>query len=195
MELIVITPEDDLQQESLFLRRLFDLGLKRLHLRKPHYSKDEMRRWLDIMPEQFHTKVVLHDHHTLVDEYTVGGVHLNRRNPLPPEDYRGSISSSCHKLEELASLASGYDYCFFSPVFTSLSKKDYHPTYPPEGLIAARNAGIINHRAVALGGIVPANIANVKEWGFGGVAVLGYLWSSRDEDELIDRYKQLCYNL
>ena len=42
----------------------------------------------------------------------LGGIHLNKRNPEAPPLYKGSISRSCHSLEEIIEYKPVCDYVF-----------------------------------------------------------------------------------
>ncbi|MFV0398781.1 MAG: thiamine phosphate synthase [Bacteroidales bacterium] len=190
MNLYVITSEVELPNEHRLIDRLFELGMERLHIRKPTMDRETMCRYLSALPEKWHSRLVLHDHHELASEFEVGGIHLNRRNPIAIKPFGGSVSRSCHSLDELGSLDT--DYCFLSPLFDSLSKQGYHSAFLEEELSVARDRGWINNRVVALGGITPESLSKVKEWGFGGVAVLGYLWES---DEVEKRYLSLVQRI
>ena len=66
-----------------------------------------------------------------------------------------------------------------------------------EVLKQASAHGIIDKRVMALGGITTENIAVAKDFGFGGVVVLGDLWnrfnihSTLDYKELINHFRKL----
>lgn len=190
MKLYVITAEEELPNEQSRIEHLFELGLERLHIRKPTMDREAMCRYLSALPERWHCRLVLHDHHELATEFEVGGIHLNRRNPIAFKPFRGSVSRSCHSLDELGSLDT--DYCFLSPLFDSLSKQGYRSAFSEEELSAAKDRGWINDRVVALGGITPESLSKVNEWGFGGVAVLGYLWGN---DEVEKKYLSLVQRI
>ncbi len=190
MNLYVITSEVELPNEHRLIDQLFELGMERLHIRKPTMDRETMYRYLSALPEKWHRRLVLHDHHELACEFEVGGIHLNHRNPIAVKSFSGSVSRSCHSLDELGSLDT--DYCFLSPLFDSLSKQGYRSAFSEEELSAARDRGWINNRVVALGGITPESLSKVKEWGFGGVAVLGYLWGSDDVEK---RYLSLAQRI
>lgn len=194
MKLIVITPEANLPHEHRYIERLFDLGLTTLHLRKPFATEEETHAYIEAISEQWHNRVVLHDHFALAAEYGLKGVHLNGRNPHIPEGWRDSVSCSCHSLSELAA-AKERDYCFLSPLFDSISKQGYSSGFTTEELDNAARQRIITPQVVALGGITLAHLPTVRQWGFGGVAMIGYIWSAQNKGEMEEKYKKLCCNL
>lgn len=195
MKLIVITAPHFFEGESRILSLLFQEGMERLHLRKPQSNIDELRRLLETIPPEYYPRIVLHDHFELVLEYKPVGIHLNSRNYSVPEGFKGSISRSCHSLEEIhenQKLA----YVFLSPIFQSISKEGYGSGFPMEVLQKAASDGIINEKVIALGGMDQTTIPLIKPLNFGGVAILGALWgnepSGNQIEPIIERYKQLA---
>lgn len=187
MEWIVITSPGFLQGEADFIDRLFGHGLDRLHLRKPGADIGECRRLLDGISREWLPRIVVHDNFGLCREYGLGGVHLNGRNPMAPPNHDGSVSRSCHSLEEISRYKGECDYLTLSPIFNSISKQGYMAAFGPGQLAAARDSGLIDRRVIALGGVTLENIPRVKELGFGGVAILGDVWL-RMADGSVDEY-------
>ena len=101
MEWIVITSPDFLPGEAFFIDKLFGCGLDLLHFRKPGAPIEACRNLLNEIPKRWHNRIVTHEHFALASEYGLHGVHLNHRNPIAPDGYTGSISCSCHSLEEV----------------------------------------------------------------------------------------------
>ena len=66
-------------------------------------------------------------------------------------------------------------------------------------MLNAAKEHIIDEKVIALGGITPDNISKIKEYGFGGVAVLGFIWEEylidNNIDNLLSRYNLICNNL
>lgn len=187
MEWIVITSPGFLQGEADFIDRLFGHGLDRLHLRKPGADIGECRRLLDGISREWLPRIVVHDNFGLCREYGLGGVHLNGRNPMAPPNHEGSVSRSCHSLEEISRYKGECDYLTLSPIFNSISKQGYMAAFGPGQLAAARDGGLIDCRVIALGGVTLENIPRVRELGFGGVAILGDVWQ-RMADDSVDEY-------
>lgn len=187
MEWIVITSPGFIQGEADFIDRLFGHGLDRLHLRKPGAEIGECRRLLDGISREWLPRIVVHDNFGLCREYGLGGVHLNGRNPMAPPNHEGSVSRSCHSLEEISRYKGECDYLTLSPIFNSISKQGYMAAFGPGQLAAARDSGLIDRRVIALGGVTLENIPRVKELGFGGVAILGDVWQ-RMADGSVDEY-------
>lgn len=197
MKLILITSPTYFVEEDKIITSLFEEGLDTLHLRKPDTAPMYAERLLTLIPEQYHKRIVVHGHFYLKEEFRLKGIHLNQRNPNAPDHYKGHISCSCHSLEEVKECKRNYDYVFMSPVFDSISKKDYNAQYTPEEIRKAHKQGIIDKKVIALGGIDVHNIKEVKNYGFGGAAIMGALWqkfdtcTDRDYSLIIEHFKKL----
>lgn len=187
MKWIVITSPDFISGEATFIDRLFSEGLDLLHLRKPDASLKAYKRLLLQIPREWHSHIVLHEHFVLAEEFGLHGIHLNRRCSQISNAYHGSISCSCHTIEEVITQKDSKDYVFLSPIFDSISKVGYHAAFSPTLLKQAAVENVIDEKVIALGGITANNIPLVKEWHFGGVALLGDIWK-RMSDPQVDEY-------
>ncbi len=177
MKFIVFTSPDFIPGEAFYVRQMFEAGLDVLHLRKPGASAGDCARLLDAVPGQWLGRIVVHDHFGLCRDYGLMGVHLNSRHPSPPSSFAPrSVSASCHSLAEVARRKAGLSYVTLSPVFDSISKQGYRAAFPAEELEQAAAAGVIDGRVVALGGVSLGNIPRLREWHFGGAAMLGDVW-------------------
>lgn len=187
MKWIIITSPEFLSGEAIFIDKLFSQGLDLLHLRKPEASLEAYKQLLLQIPEQWHSRIVLHEHFELAEEYKLHGIHLNRLCSVAPNAYHGSISCSCHTIEEVITQKDSKDYVFLSPIFDSISKVGYHAVFSPTLLKQAAVENVIDEKVIALGGLTANNIPLVKEWQFGGVALLGDIWK-RMSDPQVDEY-------
>ena len=187
MKWITITSPEFLSGEATFIGKLFSQGLDLLHLRKPEASLEAYKQLLLQIPKRWHSRIVLHEHFELAEEYKLHGIHLNRRCSVVPNAYHGSISCSCHTIEEVITQKDSKDYVFLSPIFDSISKVGYHAAFSPTSLKQAAVENVIDEKVIALGGITANNIPLVKEWHFGGVALLGDIWK-RMSDPQVDEY-------
>ena len=62
MKLIVITTPTFFTEEDQIITALFEEGLDYLHLRKPGTEPIYAERLLTLIPEQYHKRIVVHDH-------------------------------------------------------------------------------------------------------------------------------------
>lgn len=211
MRIIAISAPDFLPGEAAALTALLDAGAWRVHVRKPEADAESIARLLEEFPQCYRSRLSLHDHHELAENCGVGGVHLNSRNPSVPDGFGGMVSRSCHSIAELSQYSSVCDYMFLSPIFDSISKSGYVSRFSleeirrriaacsagtagpmagmsPDGELSGRDQGngdcrpVDWERVFALGGVCPDNIRLLEDVGFGGAAVLGYLWEPFRQD-------------
>ena len=187
MKWITITSPDFISGEAIFINKLFLQGLDLLHIRKPDASLEAYKRLLLQIPKHWYSRIVLHEHFALAEEFGLHGIHLNRRCSQVSDSFCGSISCSCHTIEEVITQKDSKDYVFLSPIFDSISKVGYHAAFSPTSLKQAAIENVIDEKVIALGGITANNISLVKEWHFGGVALLGDIWK-RMSDPQVDEY-------
>lgn len=177
MKTIAITLPHFFAGEAEAINRLFAEGsIDLLHLRKPDSTIKECRQLIDKINPEYYNRIVVNDHFALCAKYHLHGVHLNRRNPTPPPCHQGSISCSCHSLEEVVERKPKLNYVFLSPIFDSISKQGYRSAFDDATLKKASAEGIIDQKVVALGGVTRERIALLEKYGFGGAAMLGDIW-------------------
>lgn len=166
------------------MRKLLDAGLPRLHLRRHDWGEARMRDWIEAIPKKHRARVVVHGHPALAQEYGLAGFHLQAGKTKPkhlPADV--AVSRSCHDYDELCQGPKNSVYATLGPVFPSVSKRGYGPRRTVEEYVAIldcwreENEG---HPVVALGGVTPENIGEVRRMGFSGAAVVGAVWESDD---------------
>ena len=179
MLFIAITPEFALDEESRIWSHLLANGIDLLHVRKPSYDAAMLSELIAPLTLEERSRIILHDHHELCAVHQLRGIHLNRRNPQAPQHFAGEISRSCHSLKELEQHLHTHDRLFLSPIFNSISKQDYHSSFTPATLLAAKRKGLFTEKVIALGGISAATIPLVRQYGFGGCAILGALWQGK----------------
>lgn len=194
MKCILITHPDFFSGETALIVRLFEQGLLYLHLRKPESTREALAKWIEEIPPVYHSRIIIHDHYALTDRFQLGGIHRNGRNKCP--DSIIPFSASCHTLGELKRYKDSVQgYSFLSPLYDSISKAGYRSAFTPDLLQKAADEGVIGESVVALGGITPERIPFLRALGFGGIAVLGYIWNpflqDKDENALLQRFDAL----
>ena len=184
-------------EEDKIITALFEEGLDILHLRKPETPAMYSERLLTLIPEKYHKRIITHEHFYLQEEFNLMGIHLNARNPKEPHDYSGHISCTRHSLDEVRNKIHFYDYLFLSPIYNCITKAGVTSGFTAEELRQAGKSKIIDSKVMALGGITPDNILEIKDYGFGGAVVMGDLWNKfnactdRDYLEVIRHFKKL----
>ena len=179
--IIVLSPEYDIPNEVEILNQLFKQGLACYHVRKPHKSYEEYCAYIQQIDTAFHDRIVVHDYHKVINEFNLKGIHFKEQHRIdhidkPGKYFKGlnmfgkTISSSFHDLKVLEDCYFEFDYHFLSPVFNSISKQGY----------SGRGFNVMdsNKTIIALGGICPENVAQVKQLGYNGIAVLGSIWKA-----------------
>lgn len=189
MKKIAITPEKDSANEIQFICRILSEGFDYVHIRKPNSLLREVRNLIESIPQEFHSRLKLHGHFELINEFNIGGLHLNRRCPAPPANCTLTLSRSCHSIEELAETPERYEYIFLSPVFDSISKPGYKAAFNDKEL--TNELRKYPGKVVALGGITGENMNRVKEYGFAGSAFLGYLFNCDNMAVLSEHLKNI----
>lgn len=175
----IISQEADLICSGLLDSKAADI----VHIRKPEWSPDMIGLLISKIHQKYHSRLRLHDHFRLLDEYPeIGGVHLNSRNPIAPPNAR-CVSASCHSIEEIDAKAAEYDYVTLSPVFDSISKPGYTGRFADKSV----SSHLRGKNVIALGGVVPECFLLLKQLGYSGAAMLGHLW----QDCTADRYPSI----
>lgn len=177
MRIIAITTPKVVDEDGYIITSLLDLDIDILHLRKPESGIDECRKLLETLSDTHRRRIVIHDYPELYDEFSLRGIHINRRVTQPPKGYDGLRTRSCHSFEEVVRFKGDYDYLLLSPIFDSISKSGYGSAFSSEELRRASQQGIIDERVVALGGITLDKIDYLRDMHFGGVAMVGAIYS------------------
>lgn len=186
--IVVITPEELVQNETEIINALFKEGLDLLHIRKPFINSEEMKDFIQNIHSEFHQQLVLHSHHDLAERFNISRFHfreIDRQNDLFKSFTGQTISTSVHDIKTFNELSEDWEYAFISPVFPSISKKGYGENSNILNEIKERNNS--NVKLIALGGIHERNISEVFNSTVDGVALLGAIWES---NEPLDIFKK-----
>lgn len=186
--IIVITPEDIVQNETELINELFQEGLNLLHIRKPFINAEEMTDFIQKIDSKFQSQLVLHSHYDLAENFNISRFHfreIDRKNGLSQSFTDKIISTSVHDIETFNELSGNWEYSFISPVFPSISKKGYGENSNILNDIKKRDNP--NGRLIALGGINDKNINEIFESEVDGVALLGAIW---ENDEPLNVFRK-----
>jgi thiamine-phosphate pyrophosphorylase len=179
--MIVITNPSAIANEIGIIDSLFEEGLSLLHIRKPAFTVIEMTQFIDQIKPEYRDRLVIHHHHQLAEDFGINRIHFSekeRRNGSLVYSERKTFSTSTHSIEDFNSLENDFDYAFLSPVFTSISKENYHPKINLFEALKSRTN--YNTKVIALGGIDSENIKTALENGFDDVALLGSIWNNEN---------------
>ena len=137
MTLVVVTTPEPVPGEREVTVQLFELGLLRLHLRRPNANIADIRTWLQGDPAEYHRRIRLHQTWDLALEFGLEGLHAGAKmqdaaglakaiNIL--EQVPGlQLSLALHDPSRIPLLGPPYHEALLSPVFESLSKQGYQP--------------------------------------------------------------------
>jgi len=102
-------------------------------------------------------------------------------------DKRVRVGASVHSLEDARDAAArGADWLFFGPVYDTPSKRPYGA---PQGLAALeRVASAVAVPVVAIGGITPDRVADVRRAGARGIAVISAILFADDPGAATKRF-------
>ena len=187
MKIIAITTPRVTDNDAPIINALLDRGIATIHLRKPESTIDECRRVLELLTSAQRSRIIIHYYPELYSEFGLCGIHLNRNITQYPNNYDGHRSRSCHTLEEVAKYRGENDYLFLSPIFDSISKQGYKSAFSHEVLQQASDAGIIDERVIALGGVTLDSLPYLKSLKFGGAAMMGAIYSA----EIIEQHSTM----
>lgn len=179
--IVVITPEELVQNETEIINALFKEGLDLLHIRNPFINSKEMKDFIQNIHSEFHHQLVLHSHHDLAERFNISRFHfreIDRQNDLFKSFADQTISTSVHDIETFNELSDDWEYAFISPVFPSISKKGYGENSNILNEIKKQNNS--NVKLIALGGIHENNVSGVFNSRVDGVALLGAIWESNN---------------
>ena len=197
MKLIVMTKSTFFVEEDKILSSLFEEGLENLHLYKPGSEPMYSERLLTLLPEDCYKRITVHDHFYLKEEYRLRGIHLNDTQTEVPTGYKGKVSRTCRRLDELKETKKRSGYVFLQNIFDSQTNPDDRQSFTEEELKKAAKQGLIDKHVYALGGMNIDNVRMAKDLGFGGVVICGDLWnrfnihSETDYKELIAHFEKL----
>ena len=190
MKLIVMTKPTFFVEEDKILSNLFEEGLESLHLNKPNSSPMYSERLLTLLGEDLWSKITVHHHFYLKEEYKLKGIHIDDAFTEPPAGYKGNITRTCHAISELKEAKKRCNYVFLQSIFDSQTVASEKQSFTEEELREASRQGLIDKKVFALGGMNLDNIKFAKDLGFGGVVIAGDLWNRFDIHNELD-YKEL----
>jgi len=204
MQLLLLTPPVTSGNELPLVTHFLQCGLDRLHIRKPSYSSDDYRDYINAIPAAFHNRLVIHGAFGLVQSFPGMGIHLRSSHHLDAglvqelKQLRpASCSTSFHSWREIMENEDDYTYAFISPVFDSISKKGYKAAIDLAGHRELKQWGAAQKKQlphiVGLGGVDASTIDHLQENGFEGAAILGAIWESADPVSAFNALQQALH--
>ncbi|OFX26215.1 MAG: hypothetical protein A2033_02745 [Bacteroidetes bacterium GWA2_31_9] len=188
MKIIVISNPENFSGESELVNKLFKNGLEYFHVRKPSFSNEECENYINSISKEYHSKLIVHYHFSMLDKFKIKGLHFNESNIKFAEKYKNIHKSySAHSFNEVLHLNKKMDYMFLSPVFDSISKEDYKANFDINEIKTFIESYRLGEKLVALGGVNENNIQKVIDTCFGGVALMGCIWKPAINESNIEK--------
>lgn len=191
MKILLMTTPNFFIEEHQIVTALFDEGLESLHLRKPGSQPVFSERLLSLIPETYRRRIIVHDHFYLKDEFNLKGIHLSPRNPQPPDGYKGHVSCSCYRPEDIRGLKRNMDYVLFS---IRQTPEDSLPIGMIRELV---DEGTIDKKVYLQGFVCDEDIPVLRHAGVEGVVVQNAIWndfsiySTQDFKDIIKHLRRL----
>jgi thiamine-phosphate pyrophosphorylase len=189
-KLILISSENAFANEIHLTEEMMELDKNlRFHLRKNRWSKEDYLEYLMEINPLFYPRISIHEFHDLQLNFPKIGLHSKE---VDREDFVKSTSlnsTSFHSKRNALELGNEFDYFFCSPVFQSISKKNYSSD---EKWDINNWETVLQNKAVALGGINSETIIAAKELGFTKFALLGNVWMSKNPLEAFKEILEIC---
>lgn len=198
MKLILISSPNKSKSEIKHIIDFFESGLDIFHIKKKGFDRKKMKEYIDMIPREFHDRLVLHSHYTLALKYDIRGIHTGtKRNKsfwkrikfgitklLKP---KLKVSKSFHSIQSLTSDKGKYDFVLLSPVFDRHDMQDFSAAYSEKQLRSTLFKS--KQRVVAFGGVKEGKVALARRTGFAGVAVHSEIW--REKADRLGKFKSL----
>ena len=184
-------------EEDKIISSLFDEGLDNLHLYKPGSSPMYSERLLTLLPDEYYNKITVHDNFYLKEEYNLRGIHIDDDTTPVPTGYKGHVSRTCTRLDNLKETKRNADYVFLKYICDSQTEVGQKASFTASELREAARRGLIDRHVYALGGMNLDTIRLAKDYGFGGVVICGDLWNrfnihqELDYQALIDHFSKI----
>ncbi len=203
MEIIVLSSTEISSTEEIeMIKLLFEEGLDFFHVRRKGYSMEKMREYLNKIPKEYHNRLMLHSHYKLALEFDIKGIHITNdfrkskyqmwkvRRFILKKKPNLSVSASFHSVSMIERKDPLYQYVFLSPIFDSISKRDYQSGFNEYTLTKALEK--TPYRVFALGGVDIDKIDKIKQLGFAGCVLVGSVWTSEDPINNFKEIKNKC---
>lgn len=193
--IVVLSPTGTVKDEQKIVCELFRAGLQVYHLRKPRWSQEKITEWVNSLPHEYRSRIVLHQFPKLVSRLELGGFHLSPDMP-EPGDEAGELSAQCASYSDIVRIGGDCRYVMLGPIFRPAGT-DSRPSLPP-ARTPQEYAAIVKYwhqnggdaKVFAFGRIHAGNVHLCKKLGFDGIAVVSAIWNAKTDP--VKAFKALC---
>lgn len=202
MRLIIFSPPEDAPDESRLVCRMLEDSSITLHLRKPGKTADQLADYLGRIPTVYHRRIMVHDHHLLLDRFSLRGIHFTEKarqcnqkllKVLKQQRPECRFTTAFHRIPDIPEPDGTWDYITLSPVFDSISKRNCPAAFDHGRLRDFLSES--GHNVIALGGITRERVATAARLGFAGVAVLGIVWKAQSPVDAVRELSEACRDI
>lgn len=196
--IVLISPEKSFEDEVTLVNLMFKVGLDRYHLRRPSLDQREHLIELKAFSKSRYGQMSIHGGLPKGGIRKRVGMHKKSINDWSVLETSSLSSASFHSDSEVENDISKVDYAVISPVFDSISKEDYVSKYTAsewKSLNESRKKNNPKSILLALGGVEEANLEDIYEMGFDGIALNGAVWGTRDPLVAFTKIAQKWWNI
>ena len=191
MKIALLTSPVKMMSECDTLEYLLEEGLDYLHIRKEEEDEPYVRKIVNTLPKRTRHQLVLHGYRELAVTYEGVNYHHKSKSNYFDNFNTGFQTKAFHSIEEIKACKDPYKYGFLSPIFDSISKKDYKAAFDAQELKEFLHSEEKKFPIYALGGVNVENVKQAKALGFDGIAVLGAIWGELFSHKKISVFKEL----
>ncbi|NND77985.1 MAG: hypothetical protein HKN39_07355 [Flavobacteriales bacterium] len=189
MKLEIVSSKKKIDGEIAAIVSLFRNGLETLHLRKNHYSRKKLKRYIKQIPQEYHSGIILHSHQSLALRFNVKGVLFSTRqmsNSLYVNRIKltskvlGKKLMFCRSYDNLSDLLAEkkhYHMVILNPVFDSISDDPTSTAFSQRAIESSVENSILN--VYGLGGVKAENLELMHKMGFKGAILNAQIWNDR----------------
>ena len=163
------------------------------HLNKPEFDYLQLKKYINLIDENLHYKIVIHSHYSLINEFELAGVCLNKKalsqlayadevdkcfiQPLVlinreieiNREKPNLVSYSAHSISEIMDLPFNVEYTFLSLQSQIYSKEGYLSKF---SLIKLKeDLEKLSTKVIALGSVTLLEVEHLQTVGFDGCAL------------------------
>lgn len=161
-------------------------------LRKMNMETNKLLAFTEQLSKRTLAKLIVSDE-SIFEQFNVKGFHfkrifLNQSDPKKIKEIKELakarqqiISVSCHKKEDFIAMGQDYDIVFVCPIFNTISKVSNHTNWNLPELKYLFSNKQKKGNYFALGGVNNSNISKIKDTGFDGLGILGYIWTNQED--------------
>jgi len=185
---IIISPEENVKNETNLINQFFDQGLDLFHIRKPKFSELDLINYVFGIDDKYKTKLVVHQHFETAFQLGLYRFHVKenvRKNNNFSFNENLIYSTSTHSIDDFNQLENLWEYAFISPIFPSISKIGYGEN--SQILSDLKQRTNYKTKLIALGGITLENQYFAYENRAEGVAFLGSIWGNENPLKIFEK--------